>query len=160
MKTLYLLRHGDAVSSPVLHDADRPLSQEGQASIEAAGAWLRRAGAPVRLVCSSPLLRAVQTARIIAAALGIEKTVQSEYLVPGSRLEDLLDEVRKHPEEGILLVGHEPQLSSLMSLLTVGGSGLSVRMSKGSLACLEAPDPVAAGKCTLLWLVTSEFLRT
>jgi phosphohistidine phosphatase len=159
MKTLFLLRHGDAVSSPHLHDVDRPLSDKGQATVETAGWFLKQLRAPIRLTLSSPLLRAVQTARIIGAALGIEKTRQSEYLVPGSRLQDVLDEIQALPEECLLLVGHEPQLSSLISYLTVGDSGLSVRMNKGSLACLEAQEPVTAGKSTLLWLVNTDHLR-
>ena len=158
MKTLYLLRHGDAVSSPHLADADRPLSDDGRKSVEAAGMLLKRLAAPIGALVSSPLRRAIQSAEIISQTLGVEKTTQSEYLVPGSRLQDLLDHVQALPADHVLLVGHEPQLSSLISYLTVGQAGLRVEVKKGSLACLAAEEPVAAGTGTLLWLVHTSHL--
>jgi phosphohistidine phosphatase len=157
--TLYLLRHGDALSPAGVADADRPLSKTGEEQIALAADFLRTAQASVGCIIASPLTRALQTAAIVARTLGVEKTLRSEYLVPGAAFQSLLQDLEQLPFTSALLVGHEPHLSSLLSWLTVGGSDLKAGFQKGSLACVEGERPLREGGFTLKWLLHVAQLR-
>jgi phosphohistidine phosphatase len=101
-------------------------------------------------ILHSPLVRARETAQIVAETLGLQDRLHEEPgLACGCRLRDLqqmLDD-RAHLNH-ILLVGHEPDFSTLTSTLIGGGN---VRMKKASLACVDAPG-VAPGAGELRWL--------
>jgi phosphohistidine phosphatase len=109
------------------------------------------------LILSSPYLRARQTAEIIAEALKARKKLElSDNLTPGGsakKLVDLLNHLRPSPES-VLLVGHEPYLSTLISLLVAGDASLAMVMKKGGL-CKLSVESLAPGRCaTLEWLLT------
>jgi phosphohistidine phosphatase len=162
---LYLLRHGMAVERGgrgFEDDAARPLTAKGRRQVrKSAGAIAKLAG-PFDLILSSPLLRAKQTAEIVARKWGLKKRLKfSNALAPGGaarHLVRLLGREKPAPKT-VLLVGHEPDLSLLVSLLTCGRQELQLDFKKGGLCKLEA-GVLRAGKCAqLAWLLTPKQLR-
>jgi phosphohistidine phosphatase len=121
---IWLLRHGDAADgSP---DADRPLTEKGRRQSAAAGAALGALGVKLDACLTSPKVRAVDTARLACAGLGVEPR-EEPRLAGGS-----FDPAELAAGEGdeVLLVGHDPDFSEAVHRLT----GARVRMKKGGLA--------------------------
>src|SRR4051812_14235134 len=116
---IYLIRHAHALDGK--NDAARPLSKKGRKQIRTVGRFLRRSGAlHAREFCHSPLVRSVDTAKPLVERLSIRG---KSTLVPGLLHEDTpaimarrLNQVRRP----VAVVGHEPHLSALASLLVTG----------------------------------------
>jgi phosphohistidine phosphatase len=157
---LYLLRHGLAAEPTVqgfAKDADRPLIPEGERKLAQIAKAMDALELSFDLILSSPYLRARQTAEIVAAALKARKALEfSETLTPGGsakKLVELLNGLKPAPES-VLLVGHEPHLSGLISLLVAGDTASAVVMKKGGL-CKLSTDALKHGRCAALeWLLT------
>jgi len=157
---LYLLRHGIAVEpgTPGFeNDAERPLIPKGERRLHAAAAAMEKMELSFDLVLSSPLVRAKQTAEIVASEMKLKKRLQfSDALAPGGGVKHLirqLNELKPAPEN-VLLVGHEPSLSRLISLLVAGDETAAVEMKKGGLCKLEVAE-LYCGQCAkLAWLLT------
>ena len=158
---LYLLRHGIAVEpgTPGFeHDSDRPLVPKGERRLRSAAAAMEKLEMSFDLILSSPFVRARQTAEIVAGELGLNKRVEFfDGLVPGGNPKALihaLNELKPEPEN-VLLVGHEPYLSRLISLLVSGGAdAAAIEMKKGGLCKLEIGE-LCHGHCAqLAWLLT------
>ena len=161
---LYLLRHGLAVE-PGTHgfakDADRPLTQKGERKLWKIAEALEALEISFDLILSSPYVRARQTAEIVAEALNLRKELEfSDALVPAGsvkRLIESLNQIEPAPAN-VLLVGHEPYMSELISLLVSGHVGFAVVMKKGGLCKLSAQS-LHAGRCAALeWLLTPKQL--
>jgi phosphohistidine phosphatase len=157
---LYLLRHGIAVepgSPGYAKDADRPLLPEGERKLGQIAEAMEALDLSFDLILSSPYLRARQTAEIVAEALKARKKLEfSDSLVPGGSTKKLVEFLNRlqPPPESVLLVGHEPYLSGLVSLLVAGNQGLSVVFKKGGL-CKLTTESLAPGRCAALeWLLT------
>jgi phosphohistidine phosphatase len=149
---LYFLRHGDAGQPRVTDDDLRPLSGEGEATLLAAAATWQRLKLRPEVVITSPLVRARQTAELLCQGIGCAgEPVVDERLRPGATWGDLARAMAEHPAAArVCFVGHEPDLSQIVALLT---GAASVRMRKGGLACLEfygVPEP---GGGELAWLL-------
>ncbi|HWP83002.1 MAG TPA: phosphohistidine phosphatase SixA [Bacteroidota bacterium] len=157
---LYLLRHGDAVDSATLHDSERPLTERGSEQSRTAAAFFQRSKISFGLIITSPLLRAKQMAQPAKELLAVKQTFESEYLVPGSNPNQLFDLLSNQSADSILLVGHEPHLSTTISLLICGDTSAQIEMKKASCACVEIAKPIEAGKGNLKWLITSEHMKT
>ena len=157
---LYILRHGVAVepgTSGYAADSERPLLRKGERKLRQIGQAMKRLELSFELILSSPYLRARQTAEVIAACLKSKSKVElSETLTPGGsqpKLVEFLNHLKPIPDE-VLLVGHEPYLSDLISLLVSGEPGFSVALKKGGF-CKLAADPLQYSRCaTLEWLLT------
>ncbi len=157
---LCLLRHGIAVergSPGYAQDADRPLSPEGERKLRVIAEAMQALELSFDLVLSSPYLRAHQTAEVVAKTLDLRKKLRfSDSLVPdGStrRLVEFLNRLQPAPES-VLLVGHEPYLSGLISLLVAGKRSCSVTLKKGGL-CRLTTESLKHGRCAALeWLLT------
>lgn len=152
---LYFLRHGDAIESPYYHDTQRPLSEPGKRQIQGVARFLRGTKTAVDLILSSPLIRARETAEIIRSAFNLPAVVTTDSLLSGSSLRELFATINGQKMQDILLVGHEPQLSSAISVLTGGDEHFRVEMKKASLAQVETPFPVKKGQAVLSWLLTA-----
>ena len=157
---LFFLRHGVAVERDefdYINDAARPLTPNGIKQLRAVAAALRAMGSGFDVVLSSPLVRARQTAEIIAAELKMQKRlVFADELKPGGGAKKLAKKIAglKKVPENALLVGHEPDFSELISLLVTGNQGGGFALKKGGLAKLEI-QKLRAGKCAILaWLLT------
>ncbi len=157
---LYILRHGIAVEPGTPgyeNDADRPLTPEGQRKLRQIADAMEALELSFDRILSSPYLRARETAEIVAEALGARKKLElSDTLTPGGsfkRLVELLNRLEPSPES-VLLVGHEPYLSGLISLLVSGKETFAVVMKKGGLCKLTTGSP-RHGRCAALqWLLT------
>jgi phosphohistidine phosphatase len=157
---LYLLRHGIAVEPGApgyATDADRPLLPKGERKLEEIAKAMAALELSFDLILSSPYRRANQTAELIAGSLKLRKRVEfCEDLTPGGSPKRVLERLTHLDPvpENVLLVGHEPYLSDLISLLLSGESGLSIVMKKGGLCKLSA-DQLRFGPCASLeWLAT------
>ena len=158
---LYILRHGIAeeVNETGL-DRDRVLTEEGIEKTRAAGKALRKLNLQFDAIFTSPFARARQTAEIVAEELGATDLLHcvdglSADSSTGEALKSLQKVIRKHTS--VLVVGHEPILSEMISFLLSGSPTLSITMKKGGfckLYCVR-PEPGAA---RLDWLLTPKHL--
>jgi phosphohistidine phosphatase len=156
---LYVLRHGIAVEpgTPGFErDSDRPLTPEGKRRLRQIAAAMKKMDLRFDLILSSPFLRAKQTAEIIAESLKLKKQPGfSDALTPDGNPKALirqLNELKPVPEN-VLLVGHEPYLSCLISLLTTGRVDLMMDFKKGGLCKLEIEKLSHAWCAILVWLL-------
>jgi phosphohistidine phosphatase len=147
---LYFLRHGKAGNARAHHDDARELTDAGVAALESAAPLWRRLNLRPDVVISSPLPRALRTAQLACDAIG-GSPIADDRLRPGAEWSDFGRTLADHPDaRRILFVGHEPDLSGAVALLT---GAASVRMRKGGLACVEfygVPEP---GGGELAWLI-------
>jgi phosphohistidine phosphatase len=124
---------------------------------------MRKMKLGVQIVLSSPLVRARQTAEIVAAELRLKKCLMfSDALKHGSSAKTLVTELNrlKPAPETLLLVGHEPDLGDLISLLVTGKPAAGLGLKKAGLAKLEIAKKISAGRCaTLLWLLTPKLMQ-
>ncbi len=157
---LYLLRHGIAVEPGTpgcARDADRPLTPEGKDKLRKIAAAIKCMELEFDRVLSSPYLRARQTAEIIAESLKpFRKLELSDSLAPDGSSRKLIELLKslKPPPQSVLLVGHEPYLSGLVSLLISAHGSAYVLMKKGGLASLRVSS-LHHGHCAVLeWLLT------
>jgi phosphohistidine phosphatase len=163
---LYLIRHADAMPADAgMTDAERPLSDEGLEKMRKGAKGLRNllSGSfpPLDVILTSPLRRAVESARILAGEVNDnDEIVECPALSSGSKWQDLLPFITKYPKTGrVALVGHEPELGQLAGWLFAPGSGAAIPLKKGSAVCLEIQDPAAEPKAELIWFLTPKQLR-
>lgn len=138
MKTLYVLRHGQAApEGEATTDHDRPLTRRGQADVQRAALALRERPSSPSLVLSSSATRARRTAELChpACAGGAELSIVDElYLAgPDSYLAALAARGRSHG--AAMVVGHNPGLEQLVHQLTER----SEHLATASLVEIELP---------------------
>ena len=156
---LFLLRHGLAAEADAAghgKDADRPLTPKGERKLRQAAQAIKALGLSFDLILSSPCLRARQTATLVAKALDAKERLElSNSLAPGNPARKVVESLPRRPmPANVLLVGHEPGLSQLISLLVAGEAGVSILLKKGSL-CKLSVESLKPGRCaTLEWLLT------
>jgi phosphohistidine phosphatase len=124
---IWLLRHGDA-SDHAPDDASRPLTGKGERQARAAGAALAALEVRVDACLTSPKVRALDTARLACAELGIEPEV-TEALRGGDFDAHELAAGRGN----VILVGHEPDFSRAVQIAT----GARIEMKKGGLVAVD-----------------------
>jgi phosphohistidine phosphatase len=162
---LYILRHAIArVRSSAFPggDSQRPLTVEGTEKMLRGARGMRAMELSFDLILSSPFTRAKQTAEIVAKVFGLEKKLGfSPALAADGNPKALVDELKRSHgrRKSILLVGHEPYLSRLISLLVSGSTSLPITLRKGGL-CKLSIDALRYGRCaTLEWLLTPRQMR-
>lgn len=156
---LYFLRHGDAGQSSWSagqaadsSDDARELTADGAAALRRAAALWQRLNLRPDVVISSPLPRAVQTAELLVDGVGLaDRPIVDARLAPGAGWSDLAQAMASYPDaRRVMFVGHEPDLSRAVALLT-GAS--SIRLRKGGVACVEFPGVPEPGAGELAWLL-------
>lgn len=162
---LLLLRHGIAVEPGTPgyeRDRDRPLTTEGQRKVRLVARALDRLELTPNVILTSPLLRARQTASLVAEVL--ERT-QHLHDCPPLALGDppaaVLTFLKKHHASAgcVMLVGHQPDLGCLASLLITGNPhGAQIEFRKAGLGVLEWGGSVGGGDATLELLATPKLL--
>lgn len=157
---LYIMRHGLAVergTASLEDDRERPLTAEGRKKLIRIAKGMKSIKLSCDLILSSPYVRARQTAEIVAKVLKAEKRLKfCDHLAADGDPEDLVDQLRSlfQSPRRVLLVGHEPYLSKLISVLLTGGPDLSLNLKKGSLGKLTV-NKLSYQRCaTLEWLLT------
>ncbi len=142
---LFFMRHGKAEEKkPGMRDEDRKLTSEGRRDVEAIARLI-----PDRpeVIYTSPLVRARETAEIVASVHGTRVVVVEELSPNKASLEALrnLEIVDK-----TLFIGHAPSIEKIVSELIGGGK---VKIKAGGLAVVEA-EALEKGKGTLTLLLT------
>jgi phosphohistidine phosphatase len=160
---LYVLRHGEAGKRLAAgsKDSERALTVAGAKEVEEIAGAIAKLGIKPDLVATSPLARAHQTAAIVAKKLKIKNRLQDwdELKPEGSRIR-LYERLAKFkPEASVMVVGHEPYLSSLVSELAFDGQKGRVVMKKGGLARVGLTSLRPRPKGELRWLLTPRIMK-
>ncbi|HEX9428603.1 MAG TPA: phosphohistidine phosphatase SixA [Candidatus Polarisedimenticolia bacterium] len=162
---IYLSRHAIAAPRDARRypdDSVRPLTHEGRRRMTRAARGLRTAGQSVDLILSSPLLRARQTAEILARACRPHPPIRiARTLSPGGRTAEILAGIGSVPRLGaVLLVGHEPDLSRLAGeLLLDGNDALAIEFRKGGICRIDFEGAPRPGEGRLIFHLTPRILR-
>jgi phosphohistidine phosphatase len=130
---IYLLRHGDAEAGNG-DDGARKLTTKGERQASAAGKALATLGAEIDACLTSSKVRALETARLACAALGLEPEIAEE--LRGGPFDSLALAAGRG---AVLLVGHEPDFSGEVARLT----GANAKLRKGGLAIVDGSTLVA-----------------
>lgn len=150
---LYFLRHGEADwpgwTKP---DDERPLTDFGKKEVQQVGRFLNRLKVKPDLIVTSPLPRALQTAEVAAEQLKA-KLRQDEALEPGFGIGELRTVLKRYPSKAAMLVGHEPDFSSVISAVT----GACLKLSKAGVAFVDFDPDTEKGR--LLWLFPPRVAR-
>lgn len=150
---LYIMRHAEAVEgSATLQDEWRYLTESGRSVTGKVSASIARIGRKPRLTITSPLTRAVQTAEIAAEkACRRNVVVASELLLPGADVNELVTHLKACKDsKRVLLVGHEPQLGSLVAAL-LGRKDGAVFLKKGGCVALDLDPDKSDNPAGFLW---------
>jgi phosphohistidine phosphatase len=106
----------------------------------------------IDLLISSPLRRAVETARIIADVYGGVRCIERDELAPGTAPQQLIDWLAAQREMGTAcIVGHEPDLSGLPTVLLAEKSEQPLKLKKGSASLLTFEGSIAPSRRSLKW---------
>jgi phosphohistidine phosphatase len=150
---LYFLRHGEADWPDwKKSDDERPLTDFGKKEMRDVAKFLARLNVRLNLIVTSPLPRASQTAEIAADYLKA-KLRKDELLAPGFGMSELRTVVKRHNAKTLMLVGHEPDFTMVISGLT----GASLKLSKAGIALVDVDAESEQGK--LLWLFPPKIAR-
>jgi phosphohistidine phosphatase len=138
---LFLMRHADAGTprdNPIL-DNKRALVKEGKQQCMLMARLLSAVKAPVDVIVASPLKRALQTAQLVGNELGYDDQVMvSPALGVNASFADFQKLLEKYADrEGVLAVGHNPNLFQFLGRLVSGNGGGSIRMRKGAVARVD-----------------------
>jgi phosphohistidine phosphatase len=162
---IHLLRHAIASlrrSGRSGDDRARRLTPEGREKMRIGAQGMRELGIAIDLALCSPLVRCRQTARIVVTRLRPRPTLRTlAALQPGVAPAELIHAIAQlPPSTSVLLVGHEPGLSSLASLLIAGpGAELAWVFKKGGLCRIDFPGTPQPGSGRLIYHLTPRILR-
>ena len=159
---LYLVRHAIAAERGPRYPDDRlrPLTPAGSKKFSDSIPGLVEIGVHLDMVLTSPLVRARDTAIILAAGLKPKPPVsETEALAPGGRPPALTEVIKTHAKKNrrLALVGHEPDLGELAARL-IGARG-SIAFKKGGICFIETEGATPTGPGTLHWMLTPKALR-
>ena len=158
---LYVIRHGLAEERGDAYpdDAKRPLTDEGMSRMRKAARGLARIGVTMDIILTSPLVRARQTAEIVAAGLDPRPSIVNvDSLAPDGSYAAVIADLEKHSRKTrIALVGHEPMIGELAARLI--GSRHAIEFKKGAVCCIDLENVPPAGPGALRWLLTPKILR-
>lgn len=158
---LYLIRHGIAAERGEAwpDDTKRPLTDQGVRRLRTIAAGFVEIGVSFDVMLTSPLVRARQTAEIIAGSLDPHPPiVTTDALSPGGTYAAVVDELGKQARRRrIALVGHEPGIGALAARLI--GSRHSLEFKKGAVARIDLAALPPTGAGSLYWFLTPRLLR-
>lgn len=158
---LYLVRHAIAEDRGEKwpDDSKRPLTSDGMSRMKKAARGLERLGVRIDLVLTSPLVRARQTAEILAAELDPHPPIVNvESLSPDGAPAAVAADLEKHARKNrIALVGHEPAIGELAARLI--GSRHAIEFKKGAVCRIDVETLPPSGPGDLRWLLTPRIMR-
>ena len=157
-----LVRHAIAAERGPKFPDDRlrPLTPEGIQRFREAVKGLAELGVVIDVVLSSPLVRARETAMLLASGLKPQPGIEEiEALAPGGRPATVLEAIKTHAKRHprLALVGHEPDLGELAARL-LGARG-HVAFKKGAACAIDLDGAIPGGPGTLRWMLTPRALR-
>ena len=158
-----LFRHGIAAEREEWDGPDeaRPLTERGAKRVAQAAAGLSQLDVQPTHIWSSPLIRAVETAKIAHRSLRMRTTVRIvDELLPHASPNRLLSILQDLPPEScVLCVGHEPHLGMAASVLLSGRASASFPLKKAGACLIELSTPAKSGQGLLRWWLTPSQLR-
>lgn len=160
---IYLIRHADAVRGDWegVGDAERYLTVRGRAEMRGVADRLSSMGVAFDGMLTSPFVRAVQTAEIVAAAAGFEGPVEACPALEAGRWtrKAIADALASRPSSGgYALVGHNPDMERIASAL-LQVSGGAVPFEKGTVCLVEADGTPFAEGARFGWVLRPKDLR-
>ena len=158
---LYIVRHAIAAErgSDWPDDSKRPLTEEGISRFKEVVKGLRRLDVEIDEIFTSPLVRAKQTAELLAAGLNGKSPVKVlDALAPGHTSSSLMTQLaRVAKRRRIAVVGHEPELGELAAHLI--GAGRAVAFKKGGVCRIDLGSLSSKRAASLVWLLPPSVLR-
>jgi phosphohistidine phosphatase len=160
---LIILRHGEAGKRAPMssQDSERSLTASGREEVMEVAESMKGLRVEFDVIASSPLNRALETARIVAKAAKKEKVLEVwDELRPESDQKALYKRLSKlKPDVSVLLVGHEPYLSTMIGDLISGGGKTRIALKKAGLAKVEVNSFLPKPSGELRWLLTPRLAR-
>jgi len=157
---LYFIRHGLAEERGDAwpDDNKRPLTDEGISRLRKAVRGLARLGVSFEVVLTSPLVRARQTADIVAGGLDPRPSIVNiDSLAPAGSYASVVADLEKHGRKNrIALVGHEPMIGELAARLI--GSRHPIEFKKGAICRIDVDSLPPSGPGDLRWLLTPKVM--
>lgn len=144
------------------NDELRPLTAEGVRKMRKNVQGLIRLVDEPDLLVTSPLVRAIQTAEILQATWTHLEATSIDELKPESAPAEFakwLSAQKLAPDALVVIVGHEPHLSSLVSWFLTGSSRPIVEIKKGGACLIDFKSGIDKGRGRLAWLATPKMLR-
>jgi phosphohistidine phosphatase len=159
---LYLVRHAIAAERGPKYPDDRlrPLTPAGTKRFRDSVPGLHELDVVIDFVLTSPLVRARETAQLLAAGLKPKPAItEIDALAPGGRHQAIIEAIKTHSKRNrrLALVGHEPDLGELAARL-LGARGM-VAFKKGGICLIEVDGATPGGPGTLRWMLTPKALR-
>ena len=159
VRTLVLVRHGKAEKAPDdSSDLYRELTPDGRHALEIAypRTFSLLEDYDDVNVWSSPAIRAMQTAQVVANVLGVDG-IEVDQTLYDQNVDAIFAQISTTSEDTVVIVGHVPSLDAIASRLL----GMTIRLNKGAALALELPQPEAAAEgevatpapASLLWFV-------
>lgn len=158
---IYILRHGEAGKTIPMGglDAERPLTSEGMREVAEVCKRLDGVGLKFDRIASSPLKRSKETAKIAGKTFGAEVEEWAE-LKPEASREDLVRKLsRLKRDSSILLVGHEPFLSSFIAEAIGAGPEAKILLKKSGLARISVTSFAPRMTGELRWLLSQRIMK-
>lgn len=151
---IYLIRHSDAESiSKGIKDSERKLTPEGINKIREAATIWKNFIPTFDYIISSPYVRALQTAKVIAEVFNCpEKIMTDRRIACGSRTDDVVEIANSLNAENIAFVGHQPDMSDHVSAM-ISSNGAFADFKKGAIAKITFHNKAREGKGILEYLI-------
>lgn len=162
---LLVIRHAPAEDREIFAstgepDEARPLTDYGRKKMRKAAQGLNAVMPYVDLLATSPLTRCVETGQIISEAYSGLEILEAPVLAPGHAPEKVTAWLKTQKKHGVIaIVGHEPDLSRVVSWLLTGRKKPILEFKKGAACLLEFSENIAHGKAHLAWMLTPAQLR-
>jgi phosphohistidine phosphatase len=162
MPDLLVVRHAIAFERDPArwpNDSLRPLTSDGKRRFRRAARGIGRWFPEVDLHLTSPLVRARQTARILAETTGWPEAQERAELKPHMEPVTTLNALSRLEGERLAIVGHEPHLGRLVALCVAEPAELHLELKKGAVVLIRFRERIAAGAGTLIALLPPKVLR-
>jgi phosphohistidine phosphatase len=159
---IYVIRHGLAEERGDAwpDDTKRPLSEDGVSAMRKSARGLARLGVGIDVVLTSTLVRAKQTAELVAGGLNPRPPVTTaESLAPGGTYQEIIADLEKQTRrKRIAIVGHEPGIGEFAARLI--GSRHPIEFKKGAVCRIDVDSIPPSGPGDLRWLLPPKILRS
>lgn len=162
---LLIVRHAIAVepadwAGSGKPDSERPLTDKGRRLMRSNARGIAVAAPWLHAIASSPYVRAMETAQILAREYRKLEVATLPALASGGSREELVEWLRtRDDEERLALVGHEPDLGCLVAWLVSGRAGGAIEMKKGGACLLRFAGHPVPGQGRLHWFAPPSLLR-
>lgn len=156
------VRHASAQDkSEVSEDSQRRLTDKGRTEARTTARAIRELGEKISVVLTSPAVRAVETAEMLADEHGADRIEQAQMLAHPADAEAVRGRLQQLLAEGVecvAMVGHSPSLDHCVGELVAAQPKIGVSLSKAGAACVELPSDYPNAAPELRWVMRREIL--